>query len=144
MISYSPTQLATAQAIFDFFSPPDRLGPIGGVAAVVNAFCESSFRPLAIGDHDKAFGLWQEHADADVTALVLKKDADVAAQCAFIWRDMQTTERHARDAILAAKTSADATYAWCARYERPAAAATEAARRATLAEQWRVHFGVAA
>lgn len=143
MIDYSAAQLAVAQQIFDFFSPADKLGPMGAVAAAVNAFCKSSFKPDIEGDHDKAFGLWQEHADCDVTNLVLKDDADVAAQCAFIWRDMQTTERHARDAILAAKTSADATYAWCARYERPAAAETEAARRAGLAAEWAAHFGVA-
>ena len=144
MITYSPTQLAVATEIFSFFSPTDKLGPMGAVAAVVNAACESSLKPDAIGDHDKAFGLFQVHADADIRALVTSKDPDPAKQCAFLWHDFQTTEHHALGTILASKTSADATYNWTLHYERPAAGASEASRRAGLAEQWRQHFGVAA
>ena len=144
MINYSPAQLAVAQQIFDYFSSSDKLGPVGAIAAVVNAFCESSFKPDIVGDHDRAFGLWQPHADKDIEALVLKHDADVAAQCAFIWRDLQTTERGALAAIRASTTSADATYNFCLHYERPGAGATEAMRREGFAEQWRQTFQVAA
>jgi hypothetical protein len=140
VVTYSPAQLNAAQAIFDYFSAAGRLQPQGAVGAVVNAFAESSLRPDVIGDHDEAFGLWQPHADTDIKRMVLADDADVEAQCAFLWRDLETTERNALKAIQAATTSAGAAYAWCLHYERPGAGATEADRRAGLAPFWQAYF----
>jgi hypothetical protein len=143
MTNYSPAQITVATQIFNYFSASDKLGQQGGIAAVINAFCESSLKSGAIGDHDAAFGLWQQHSDADTKQSVLAKTGDVIAQCGFLWRDFQTTEHVALGIIKASKTSYDATYNWTLHYERPRAGVVEATRRACMATEWMQRFGVA-
>lgn len=137
MTLYSPQQLQVAQEIFDFFSPADKLGPQGAVAAVVNAFCESSYRVNVVGDEGKSFGLWQDQSNAGA------KTEGVADQCAAVFKEMTSTQKPSGDRVKAAKTSPDATYAWCFYYERPGAGAKEALRRADLAEEWMKLLNVA-
>jgi hypothetical protein len=55
---------------------------------------------------------------------------------------MNATEKKARDAIRSAKTSYDATAAWCSLFERPAK--DETARRGAMAAQWMALFKVTA
>ena len=145
MIFASPDeQLANAHAIFDYFKP--LIGQNGALAAVVNAFCESSLTPKAIGDHDQAFGLWQLHPDR--IALIVKgcgidiqKLPPVADQCEAIWWELQNPEHHALSLIRSSVNSHDATQAWAQFYERPASK-TEPIRRAGLAASWATKLGL--
>ena len=117
----SPTQIATAKLIFSTIS--EAFGPLVGVAAVVNAFAESSFRVDAVGDHDKSFSLWQEQSWQVIYAKtgIDVRHAGVADQCkATIWV-LQHLEQESLNEIVAAKTYEDATRAWCSSFERPGA-----------------------
>ena len=144
-------EIGNAKIILDFFVP--LINPYRSGAAVVNAFCESSLNPGAIGDKDHAFGLWQLHPDR--AALILAGTTKLGApvnllelpniedQCKAIWWELQHSELHAYHIIAQAGTGEDATHAWCQYYERPADP-HEPARRATLYQHWATVLGIAA
>ena len=139
-------ELANAKIIYAYFEP--LIGSNGAVAAVVNAFCESSLSPSAVGDHHEAYGLFQLHPDRiaplkTATGIDIEALPDVVSQCKAIWHEMQTSEKHALSGIKAAATPADATQEWCQLYERPASK-TEPARRASLAAGWMTKLGLTA
>ena len=152
MIFATPEQqLENAKTIFGYFQP--LIGQNGALAAVVNAFCESSLTPTAVGDHGAAHGLWQLHQDRAKLILAGTSQAggsvdflstpapSLSDQCYGIWWELQHSEHHALAMIKAALNSHDATEAWCQYYERPASK-TEPLRRAGLAAAWATKLGI--
>lgn len=118
---FSPTQIATAKAIYQAFA--SQLGSFAGVAAAVNAFAESSFRVNVVGDEGKSFGLWQDQLREQILAStgIDLATANVQEQCVAILWDLRNTNKPALAKILAATTYEEATEAWCAYFERPGA-----------------------
>ena len=110
------------------------------LAMTAQAEAESSFEIKALGDHKSAYGLFQFHSDRCAlikagTGIDITKFPSLETQIEGAWYELHATEKHAFDAISAAKTALDAGVAACVRYER-AGAAMAAKRRGVMAERW--------
>jgi hypothetical protein len=86
---------------------------IAGIMGNVRA--ESGFNPSAIGDSGKAFGLFQHWGNRGGGRDML---GDVHGQLSLAWRELQTTERRAFDALLKSGDVREATAAFGG-FERP-------------------------
>lgn len=107
-----------------------------GLAANIKR--ESAFRPDAVGDNGKAYGIAQWHPDRQ--AEFQKKfgkpiqGSTLEEQMAFMHYELtQGNERAAGAKLRQAKTAQDAAAAVSTHYERPADKAGEAAKRGQLA-----------
>lgn len=103
----------------------------GGPAA------ESHFNPMAIGDNNTSYGLYQEHGQR--LGLLFKEYGNhptVAQQNQFAWdelHDPRFVRKGTLAALKAAKGSGEAAYAWTTGFERPKAGAIAAEARAKTA-----------
>ena len=138
------TAPATAKIIFDAFVGFG-FTPAQACGMVAQADAESSFRPMVVGDHGEAHGLFQLHADR--IALIkagcgadMAHEPDPFKQCLGVWWEMtKGHEKHALAAIRAATTAYDAGAAACRFYERPGAPG-QPAKRGALAQAWFARF----
>lgn len=116
------------------------------IAMVTQAEFESAFHAEAIGDNGEAFGLYQHHWEPRGALILEKTGVDLRSERDFgrivraVWAELNSTMVHARDAIAAAKTAADASRAACVLFEG-AGAPNAADRRAAGAERWATFFG---
>ena len=112
---------------------------VAGYGVAANSFNESSFDPDAVGDHGKAYGLFQWHGDRQSQFKQVfgkdMRDATAAEQVKFVDWELRNTERKAGDALKAAKTAREAGEVFCRLYER-AGAPGQAEKRGALAQRW--------
>ncbi|NWA24059.1 hypothetical protein HX866_04070 [Pseudomonas gingeri] len=105
----------------------------------VNLGAESNFDPSAYGDGGRAYGLGQWHQDRQQAfakwAGKSIHGSSVEEQLGFVQYELtQGAEKSAGDQLRGAKTASEAGEIVSRKYERPAAADWEAARRGKLAE----------
>lgn len=109
-----------AGQVWNFFAGKG-LAPHQVAGIMGNVSAESAFNPRAIGDAGKAFGLFQ-HNDRSASlfnAIGGKGNlGDVQAQLNFAWKELQTTESRALNALMNSKDVRGATKAF-AGFERP-------------------------
>lgn len=137
------TYYANAATIYKFWLDAG-FTPAVAAGLLAQADAESSLNPLAVGDHDSAFGIDQWHP-ARVQAILtgcgvdLTKKPPLADQLkAALW-ELQHPEKGALAKIVAAKTAYDAGHDACRYWERPASTA-QYAKRGDKAEAWAVYF----
>ncbi len=121
-----------------------KFAPCHAAGLLAQADAESSLNPQAVGDHDKAFGLFQWHGaraaairsgcGIDLTTLPPLADQLEAA----LW-ELTVPEHHALQMILATTTAYDAGYAAARFWERPGST-LQYAKRGDKAEAWAVYF----
>ena len=109
------------------------------VAAIANAYAESGWRAVIVGDHGKSFGPWQinfGYFGADIlkgTNVDIRTEADLARHVdALLYLLSTPAFAKTRAAIEGAKTGADATLAFVTDFER-AGAQGAAERRVQIA-----------
>lgn len=112
------------------------------IGMITQAEFESAFKIGAIGDFDTAFNLYQWHWSGrgnviySETGIDIRTEANFKKLVAAAWWEMNNTRyTKARDAILAARTEADAAIAACIYFEG-AGAEDAAERRGAGAERW--------
>jgi hypothetical protein len=138
------TYYANAAAIFSFWVKTAGLTEAQACGMVAQADAESSLNPLAVGDHDQAFGLDQWHqaridAIRNGCGVDLRKRPPLADQLrAALW-ELKNTEKTAWTQIRMAQTAYQAGYNAARFWERPGDTA-QYARRGDKAEQWLVYF----
>lgn len=106
-----------------------------GIAANLQA--ESNFRPDAVGDGGRAYGIAQWHPPRQGDfARAMGKDirgSSLDEQLAFVHWELTNTEKRAGEALRACITANEAGACVSRMYERPADANGEAVKRAALA-----------
>ena len=118
--------------------------PAAACGLVAQADAESSFNPLAVGDHDHAFSVYQDHDDrcAQIKkgcGVDLKRSPTVADALKAAYWELTHTEKFANAQIKAAKTAYDAGFAACKFFERPGSH-DQYIKRGKKAEEWAVYF----
>ncbi|WP_210210763.1 phage tail tip lysozyme [Mesorhizobium sp. YM1C-6-2] len=109
-----------AGQVWNFFAGKG-LAPhqIAGIMGNVSA--ESAFNPLAVGDGGNAFGLfqWNDRSGSLFNHIGGRGNlGSVSSQLDFAWKELQTTESRAMQALLGSKDVRGATSAF-AGFERP-------------------------
>ena len=134
---------ANAATVYKFWID-NGFTPAQAAGLLAQADAESSLNPLAVGDHDEAFGIHQWHTARRAAILKgcgvdLSKLPALADQLkAALW-ELEHTEKHALSMIKMAKTAQAAGALGCQFWERPADPA-QYAKRGTTAERWAIYF----
>lgn len=115
---------ANAVAIYNGFIANPKFPHLFACAMVTMADAEASLNPLAVGDKDEAFGLWQLHASRCAailyaTGVDIHKLPPIADQLKGVIWELMNVENAAYRAILAQTTAYDAGSTACTKYERP-------------------------
>lgn len=144
--SAGKTFFSTASTILDTLMNVYGFSYNAAIAALANAFAESSLRAIVPGDEAAAGGLWQLHAqrrNAILTGCGLDMwSGTVAQQCrGAAWELTQKSNGYLGwKQIQPAKTPEDAAEAWCRQYERPADMETDVAVRRQYATKFAAKY----
>ena len=120
------------------------------VAAIVNGYAESAWRPVIAGDHGQSFGPWQMKFKfygqpiLDALNIDIRTEPDVTRHVdAVLFALAMPSNEAALAGLETARTGADATRIWAGQFER-ASAGGSVERRVALAPQievWLARFG---
>ncbi len=134
---------AAAATIYSFWLSAG-FSPAQAAGLLAQADAESSLNPQAVGDHDKAFGLFQWHG---VRAAAIKRGFGIDVKTlppiedqlkAALW-ELNHTEHGALMRIRMARTAYEAGHDACRYWERPGST-EQYAKRGDKAESWAVYF----
>lgn len=144
--SAGKTFFATASTILDTLTKVYGFSYNAAIAALANAFAESSLRAIVPGDEAAAGGLFQIHG-ARRASILAGCSSDMwsgtaVQQChGMAWEMTQPKNGYlGYKQIMAAKTPEDAAEAFCRSYERPANLAADVAERRTYATMFSAKY----
>jgi len=111
---------------------------------VANAEAESAFDVAAVGDHDRAFGLYQWWTNRVLAILAnakidVRTDPLIEHHVEAAWWELNNTYVQVWTEILNAQTANEAAQAICTLYEG-ASALNAAIRRGAMADRWAAFF----
>ena len=120
---------------------------VSGVVALgltANAEAESAFDVAAVGDHDRAFGLYQWWTNRVLAILAgtgfdVRRDPLIEHHVEAAWWELNNTYVQVWATILNSQTANEAAQAICTLYEG-ASALDAAIRRGAMADRWAAFF----